>query len=573
MTAILNFLHSQPLMLLFLALGLGTLLGRIRVGIITLGSTASTLLAGLVISAAVYFETGQKFDVPGEIDTIFLQLFIFAIGLKVGPQFFSGLRREGFHLVAIGLITATLNFALVVGAAKLLDFAPGFAAGAISGSYTITAVIGVASGAVDSGVYALPAEMTAEQVKANIAAGYAVVYIFSTLFIILMVRYLPAIFGIDAVASARKTEVDFGGESDDALPGTRDEFQLGYLPTDIRAYRVDSPDALGKPASWLHDTYDTAVLRLIRDGKELDLSTSPSLRRGDIVTVFGSLDAEMTEAGALGPEVSDAPARNIQTTAAEIVVLEPGAVHKTLRDLHQSADDYGLYLKALFRHAHEMPLLPQTELKKGDILRVYGPVTSVEAAGEKIGAVLRPSTTTDVATLAFGLVFGFLIGVLSVTIGGIPFGLGTSGGVILAGIIIGAIRTYNPRFGGPVPEGARSLMQSIGLDLFIAVLALNVAPELIDALSEGRQVAAVLMIGIAAAIVPAFISWLVGLYVFRMDPIILAGAVAGSRNSTPALSAVQQQSQSTAPAIGYPVPYALTAMIVLIYGYVAMLMT
>ena len=281
----------------------------------------------------------------------------------------------------------------------------------------------------------------------------------------------------------------------------------------------------------------------------------------------------MTEAGALGPEVSDAPARNIQTTAAEIVVLEPGAVHKTLRDLHQSADDYGLYLKALFRHAHEMPLLPQTELKKGDILRVYGPVTSVEAAGEKIGAVLRPSTTTDVATLAFGLVFGFLIGVLSVTIGGIPFGLGTSGGVILAGIIIGAIRTYNPRFGGPVPEGARSLMQSIGLDLFLAVLALNVAPELIDALSEGRQVAAVLMIGIAAAIVPAFISWLVGLYVFRMDPIILAGAVAGSRNSTPALSAVQQQSQSTAPAIGYPVPYALTAMIVLIYGYVAMLMT
>ena len=174
MTAILNFLHSQPLMLLFLALGVGAILGRVRLGIVTLGSTASTLLAGLVISAAVYFETGQKFKVPGEIDTIFLQLFIFAIGLKVGPQFFSGLRREGFHLIAIGLVTATLNFALVVGAAELLDFAPGFAAGAISGSYTITAVIGVASGAVDSGVYALPAELVRQhRIQDGVARGEA----------------------------------------------------------------------------------------------------------------------------------------------------------------------------------------------------------------------------------------------------------------------------------------------------------------------------------------------------------------------------------------------------------------
>lgn len=246
MTTVLTFLHSQPL-LLFLALGLGRLLGRVRVGIVTPGSTASTLLIGLALSAAVYFGTGQRFNVPGGIDTIFLQLVIFAIGLKVGPQFFSGLRREGFHFVAIGLITATLNFAIVLGVARLLDFAPGFAAGIISGSYTITAVIGVASGAVDSGAYGLPAGLSAEQVKANIAAGYAVVYIFSTLFIILMVRYLPKLFGIDAVAAAQKTEVNFGGESREALPGTNEAFQLGYLPTDIRAYRVDNPAALSSP--------------------------------------------------------------------------------------------------------------------------------------------------------------------------------------------------------------------------------------------------------------------------------------------------------------------------------------
>ena len=455
------------------------------------------------------------------------------------------------------MITATLTFGLILAASRLLDFAPGFAAGILSGGYTITAVIGVASGAVDSGAYALHDGMTAEQIKANITAGYAVVYIFSTLFIILMIRYLPSLFGIDPVAAARRTEAKFGGGGGDALPGTNTEFQLGYLPTDIRAYRVLNGKVAGQPVSSLCAACGTAVLRLLRDGQEVDLSGGPTLQTGDVVTVFGPLGEELAEGGMLGQEVDDPKARDIPMTAAEMVVLKPAAVHKTLQELHESSLDYGLYLKALFRHGHQLPLLPKTELKKGDVLRVYGSVHSVEAAGNKVGAVLRPSTATDVATLAFGLVLGFLIGILSVTIDGIPFGLGISGGVILSGIILGTVRTYNPRLGGPVPEGARSLMQSIGLDLFIAVLALNVAPSLIDSLSHGRHVLGVLLVGIAAAVFPAFISWLVGLYIFKMDPIILAGAVAGSRNSTPAMNAIQQQSQSTTP--GHRVPRALRA--------------
>lgn len=573
MTWFLDFLHGQPLMLLFLALGLGTLLGRLRVGILTLGSTASTLLVGLLISAAVYFGTGQRFTVPGEIDTIFLQLFIFAIGLKLGPQFFSGLKQEGYHLVAIGLITATLNFAIVVVGAWLLHFAPGFSAGTISGSYTITAVIGVASGAVESGAYALPDGITAAMVKANIAAGYAATYITSTLFCILMIRYLPTIFGIDPVAAAQKTAADFGGKSDAALPGTTDEFQIGYQPTDIRAYSVENAQVVGKPVRTLSATHDRSVLRLRRDAKDLVLADNPALVAGDVVSVFETVKQQILEDGTIGREVIDADARTFRMTVAEIVVLNPEAVHKTLATLHAEAADYGLFVKALFRRAHQLPLLPKTELLKGDVLRVYGSEESVEAAGAKLGAVLRPSTTTDIATLAFGIVLGFLIGVLSVRIFGIPFGLGTSGGVILSGILVGTIRTYMPRFGGPVPEGARALMQSIGLDMFIAVLALNVAPDLIDALSNWQQLAGVFVVGLVAALLPAVLAWLVGLYVFRMDPMILIGAVAGSRNSTPSLNAVQQQAKSTMPSIGYPVPYALTAMIVLIYGYIAMVIS
>jgi putative transport protein len=573
MTWSLNFLHEQPLMLLFLSLGLGTLLGRLRVGILTLGSTASTLLVGLIISAGVYYGTGKRFTVPTEIDTIFLQLFIFAIGLKLGPQFFSGLRQEGYHLIAIGLITATLNFAFIALCARLLHFAPGLAAGTISGSYTITAVIGVASGAVDAGAYLLPDGMTAAQVKANIAAGYAATYITSTLFCILMVRYLPTMFGIDPVAAARKTTAAFGGSADSALPGTTDEFLIGYQPTDIRAYSVQRETIIGQPVLSLAASHARSVLRLMRGGKEMALAGNPLMVAGDTVSVFETVEQQMLEPDAIGHEVNSAASRDFRTTIAEIVILNKQAVHKTLAELHETATDFGLYVKALFRHAQELPLLPKTELLKGDVLRVYGTVQSVEMAGTKLGAILRPSTVTDIATLAFGIVVGFLIGALSVHIFGIPFGLGTSGGVILSGIIIGTIRTYRPRFGGPVPEGARGLMQSIGLDMFIAVLALNVAPDLVDALSNWRQIASVFLVGLVAALLPAFIAWLVGLYVFKMDPMVLIGAVAGSRNSTPSLNAIQQQAKSTVPSIGYPVPYALTAMIVLIYGYIAMVIS
>lgn len=573
MVEFLNFLHREPLMLLFLSLGLGTLLGRVKLGIITLGSTTSTLLVGLLISAAIYYVTKQRFKLPDELDTVFLQLFTFSIGLKVGPQFFSGLKREGFHLIALGLITSTINFLFVVGMAKLLKLPSGFAPGIMSGSYTITAIIGVASGAVDSGTFHPPSGMTPEQVKANIAAAYAIVYIFSTVFIILMIRYLPKFFGIDPVAAGKKTEAAFGQSEGKALPGTNAEFQLGYVPTDIRVYKFKNPQMDGISVKELVKKYDTAVLKVIRDGKLLPLSGDLKLTMNDEVSIFGTIAKELPEAHVIGDEVDDSKARNIQMSAAEIVVLKPHAIHKTLQELHESAKDYGLYLKALFRHAHEMPLLPKTELKKGDVLRVYGSTHSIETAGEKIGSVLRPSLVTDMATLAFGICIGFLMGAFSITIGGIPFGLGTSGGVILAGILVGTFRTYYPAFGGPVTDGARSLMQSIGLDLFIGVLALNVAPDLIDALKAGREVLIILGIGIVAALLPPFISWLVGLYIFKMDPIILAGAVAGSRNATPAMNAIQQESQSTAPAIGFPVPYALTSMLMLIYGYLATLIT
>ncbi|WP_394390166.1 hypothetical protein [Shewanella woodyi] len=142
---------------------------------------------------------------------------------------------------------------------------------------------------------------------------------------------------------------------------------------------------------------------------------------------------------------------------------------------------------------------------------------------------------------------------------------------MLTGIVFSFLRTRNPAFGGPMSEGARSFLQDIGLSLFVAVLAATVGPKILASF-QGIVVIKIAALGLTAALVPPLLAWIYGLYFRKMNPAILAGACAGGRNSTPAMKGAQDACQSDMPAVGYPVPYALTSMIVLVLGYLTMVL-
>jgi putative transport protein len=162
-----------------------------------------------------------------------------------------------------------------------------------------------------------------------------------------------------------------------------------------------------------------------------------------------------------------------------------------------------------------------------------------------------------------------MVGHLSVKISGIPFALGTSAGCMLMGILVSWLRTRNPAFGGPTSEGARAFLNDIGLSMFIAVLAANVGPKILASF-KGTVVIWIAVLGLAGALVPPFVAWLYGYFLRKMNPVILAGACAGGRNSTPSLNGIQEISGSAIAAVAYPVPYAVTSALVLILGYIAM---
>ncbi|WP_045369424.1 aspartate:alanine exchanger family transporter [Vibrio campbellii] len=575
MSFLFSYLSENPFVFLFLSLAIGYPLGRLTFKGVSLGTTAGTLVVGVALALTSFSVYELKIEEPGLVSDIFLMMFMYAIGMKVGPQFFSGLARGGIDFVVIGLIVVFSNFAIVVIGAKLMGLEPGYAAGIISGSYTVTAVMGVAQSAISSGAFTPPEGMSIDHVSANIAAGYAISYVLSTVLIILFIKYLPSLFGIDPVKAGKDAEAEFStGDDDEKLPSTFGFSDVGVLPIDVRAYKVTHQELVGRSVQELYQSFpDAAVLKVVRGDEVIDASQNPTLALNDVIGIRGEYRVLIAEGEAdIGNEVDEPRARNVDIEVADIHVGKSEHAGKTIAQLHAEVG-FGVYFKAIFRQGHQQPLLPQTKVEVGDVIRIAGSKWCVEKTASQLNSIaIVESTVTETFYLALSLLVGYIFGHFSVTLAGIPFALGTSAGCMLTGIVFSFLRTRNPAFGGPMSEGARSFLQDIGLNLFVAVLAATVGPKILASF-QGIIVIKIALLGVTAALVPPLLAWLYGLYFRKMNPAILAGACAGGRNSTPAMKGAQDASQSDMPAIGYPVPYALTSVLVLILGYIAMVIS
>lgn len=569
-----QLLDNQPIAFVLLALALGTLIGRFSFKTISLGSTAGTLLVGVVLSMIAQAAYGITYAIPGILSSFMLLLFMYALGLKVGPQFFSGLRKGGLAFVGIGLIVWSLNWVICYFGAALAGLAPGYATGLISGSYTITAILGVGQGALSSGAYTPPAGMSVEEVGANMAAAYAISYVLSTVGIILLIRYLPRIFGHDAKADAKLAEEAYSGGATHPVPGAPGAFVMGFSHYDVRAFAVTHNKFIGRTVSQLTaDFPDAPILRVVRDGAVLNLREDLIVQKHDIVTLRADVHELVFKDGELiGPESDDPLARHVPLEVADIHVGAHEHSGKSLAELDKVMAG-GVAVQALFRAGTELPLGPKSDVRFGDVLRLTGPDAALRTAAKRLGGhIILPTMKSEVLYLAIAMLTGYLVGIVTVTVSGIPFALGTSAGVIMAGIGVSYFRSRNPEFGGPVHEGARSFLQDFGLNAFVAVLSANVGPKVISALG-GDTILWLALIGLAGALVPPLVAFWVGVKVFGLNAIIADGATTGARNSTPGLNAIMEESGSAVAAVPYPVSYALTTVLALVGGYFSMILS
>ena len=212
-----------------------------------------------------------------------------------------------------------------------------------------------------------------------------------------------------------------------------------------------------------------------------------------------------------------------------------------------------------------IPVLADTRLERGDILTISGPVADVNATASYIGYADKPTTASDMVFIGLGIAIGALIGAITIHLGGIPVSLSTSGGALIAGLVLGWLRSKHPTF-GRIPDSAVWIFNNVGLNMFIAVVGISAGPTFISGLQQvGWQL---LLAGAIATTVPLLIGIFLGAKVFKFHPAINLGCVAGSRVTTAALGAIQDSLQSTVPAMGYTITYAIGNTLLILCGLV-----
>ena len=220
------------------------------------------------------------------------------------------------------------------------------------------------------------------------------------------------------------------------------------------------------------------------------------------------------------------------------------------------------------RGGEEIPFTPATVVNRGDLLQIAGPREDVERAGTALGYIERPSSETDIVFVGLGIVLGGFVGLMSITLAGLPLSLTASGGALIMGLVFGWLRSVRPTF-GRIPEPALWVFDTVGLAVFIGVVGLNAGPSFVAGLRATGP--SLLVVGFVVAVLPHIVALLFGRFVLKMNPLILFGACAGAGTVTAALRAIQDESDSKLPVLGYTVPYAVGNILLTAWGPVIVL--
>jgi putative transport protein len=565
MQAFFEFLKANPYILLFFTVGMAVWVGKFNVKGYGLGMVAAAVVVGCALAtwASTY---GVKLQLDNFAKSLFYYLFMYGVGLRVGPSFFNSLKKDGLKFTILAVVCSVLGLVLVVLGAKFFGLPPGCAGGILAGSQTMSAAIGTAEMAVTQGVYKLPEGSTAESVSAMIALGYGVTYIWGTVGIILICKYLPRWWGLDARKAAKEYEEKHG------VANVDDSGLTGFRPAGLRAYRLENKSTAGQTIAQFRQSYPQyRIVNVVRNKEVLGADPATLLEPGDIIAVGGRLEDLTSNIGLIGPEVPEPKALNIPLDQAEVLVTNKALDGKALIEFRDEDFAGQLQLLRIERGGVPLPLAAETTLRRLDVLFVAGLKSAVNKLGQLAGKVARPSTITDLLTLSGGMVLGLLIGQINIPVGSFSVGLGNAGGLLLSGILVSSV-VSRLRFFGNTPNAARNILEDLGLVTFIAIVGINAGATLLAQLT-GKVALYIFLAGFIASTIPPIITWAIGYHIFKINPAVLMGGVAGARSHSGPAREAAKEIGSSVPWVGFPVGYAVSGVLLTVFGYFAMLLS
>ncbi|MCU0379832.1 MAG: aspartate-alanine antiporter [Chitinophagaceae bacterium] len=551
METVTQILRAHAELAVFLTLALGFLIGRIHIGNFKVGPMLGCLFAGMIIGQ-------MDIPVPPVVKIIFFDLFLFATGYKVGPQFFYGLKKDALPQLALTVIICTACLLTAYFTALIMGYDVGTAAGLLAGAFSESTVIGTAGDAIQK--LSIPDAEKLQLINA-IPVAYAVTYLVGTTSLVWFLSSMaPKILRIDLGAESRKlTEKFLGG----ARPGSG--MNTAYREWVLRAIQVSGKPWAGMSVADIEKSLPgkrIIIERIRKDGSVMDPEDHTIIDDGDVVVVAARQRVMVEDLSGIGAEVDDRELLDFPMTTMDIVITEKGIAGKSLVEVAETHAD-GIMLNKLLRGGQEMPFEPGTILHNGDILTISGRQSDVEKTSRQLGFRELATNNTDIIFVSLGIVLGGLIGLLTLDISGIMITLSTSGGALVMGLIFGWVHSKTPAY-GKIPEAALWIFDTMGLAVFLAVVGLGAGPTVIDGIQKTGF--GIILAGLVVSLLPHVIGLLAGKYLLRMNPVILLGAQSGAGTTTTGLKAVQDAAQSKLPVLGYTIPYALGNILLTAWG-------
>ncbi|CTQ59538.1 aspartate:alanine exchanger family transporter [Roseibium album] len=556
-----SIFHQDSVLVIFTIIAIGYLIGNIRIARFEIGVTGGVLLCALLFGHYGY-------TIDPIVQSIGFTLFIYSVGWQAGPQILNVLRQDGPKYLVLTLFMTAGSFLLVLGLAWLTGLSNSFAAGLMAGSLTSTPTLVGAQNAVSSGLVSLPTGETANSLIESISVAYAITYIFGTVGLLLVVKLLPNLLRTDLAAAAET----FANERGFKAENVEEKIERPIL----RAYELDDPGLNGMTiaealaARTTKEISYKSLYRLKRGAALIDPQPETVIETGDKVAVFATPEehAKARDLYGLGAEVLDRDLIDAVVDVAEVVVTNPMSVGKSLEQIG-TYERHGCYLTRITRSQIQLPLAPGTVVQRGDVMILTGERRALDRAIAELGAEDRKAVETDLLTFAAGIVFGLMLGQITVKVGDINVGIGTAGGLLVAGICVGFLRANRPTF-GRMPAAARFILMELGLLLFMVGVGLNAGGGIAEAIGSVGPV--LFVSGVVVTCLPLLCGYAFGRLALGMNPALLLGALTGAMTSTPALGIVQQAAKSTVPALGYAGTYALANVLLTLAGTMIMLL-
>ena len=526
-------LAAQPLLLLFLTIGLGYLLSLVTIKGIGLG-VASVLFAGLALG----MWGGHAFELPELVSQFGLLLFVYAIGVHAGPLFFRILRKSGLGLTLLALVAVGATGAAAAGAVRFLEISPELGIGLFCGAVTNTPALAAVSEALRGTPGALLPTV-----------GYSIAYPLGVAIPILLAELVLQLGKVDMKAAVKQAESSTGEHY-----GTPSACNL----------EVKSEAVIGRPLS---ETplfeLPVRVSRLMRGEEVMVARPEAVLAAGDIVRVVGTEEDLAKARDLVGGEVRDVPGLEFRRDPVDyrrMIVSTPRLVGRKLGEIGLEKR-YEAVVTRLRRGDQDFVPSAETVLERGDRLRVVARRDQMPEIATYLGDSTRAFSDTDFLSLSLGIVLGILLGIVKFPLpGGGTVHLGLAGGPLVVALILGWLGRSGPLIWS-LPPAANQAFRQLGLVLFFSAVGLRAGGNFAVALASQGP----LLIAVGAGLTLLATGILLGgaMGVLRMDWVRAAGVLAGGQTQPALLTFADDRSHSEAPNVVYTaiMPTAMIAKI------------